>query len=118
MNKTKRHIKARFEYLDINEVNIQILEQTHRGDNFAYDSKGNRVNNFKSINGLVLRSDTHIMCRETDSTFFVLGDITSMDKNSIVCDIKTADRIKEAFQEYNEHYEEWDIFKPCKEIVG
>ena len=106
-----KHIKAKFEYINKNEVKITILEQTHMGYAFADDN----CTTFTASNGFRLLSicyPNYYKCYKKD--LFLIGNMFSFSNKTITIPSILADSFKQAIKEYNEYYK----FKPYKEIIG
>ena len=107
-----KHIKAQFEYVSEDRVEVTILEQTHILKDFSFpQDKGI----FISKKGISLHSEAFPEIElYYPRYFYVRGWDYNKDLNKIICTLEEAGLLKEVIEEYNETFR----FKPHTEIVG
>jgi len=95
--KVKRVLKLGNIVVEGNQVSFQIVEQSHRGEEFGLDGTGR----FEATNGWFLASEENpevmsfsLCCR---------GKSTGDDNDVLTTDLKTFARIVDAVKEYNEN---------------
>lgn len=80
---------------------ITIIEQSHRGHNFADKPYGCK---FNATNGITLKSFDAPENRLFKNTFYVRGRMKGYDNTLIRISNKNCKKVKKAIKEYNEHF--------------
>lgn len=97
MEEKKRHIELAVIKVEGDEVTFQVVEQTHRGDDFTPDGIP-----FESSRGLTLKSVGVPAATTTSDTMYVRGKNEHCDKKNVTVSALRFAQIMEAITEYNE----------------
>lgn len=97
MEEKKRHIELAVIKVEGDEVTFQVVEQTHRGDDFTPGGIP-----FESSRGLTLKSVGVPAATTTSDTMYVRGKNQRCDKKNVTVSALRFAKIMEAITEYNE----------------
>lgn len=97
MEEKKRHIELAVIKVEGDEVTFQVVEQTHRGDDFTPGGIP-----FESSRGLTLKSVGTPAALTTSDTMYVRGKNECCDKRNVTVSALRFAQIMEAITEYNE----------------
>ena len=97
MEEKKRHIELAVIKVEGDEVTFQVVEQTHRCDDFTPNGSA-----FKSSRGIKLESVCIPAATTTSDTMYVRGEDERFDKKHLTVSALRFAKIMEAINEYNE----------------
>lgn len=97
MEEKKRHIELAVIKVEGDEVTFQVVEQTHRGDDFTPDGIP-----FESSSGLTLKSVGTPAASADSDTMYVRGKNKHCDKRNVTVSARRFAQIMETITEYNE----------------